>query len=144
VAAEPSTSEVSADLISLHLLDPLQGHPVQTWNFDRLSTVQIGRLEGSDVMLVDPVVSRLHATVRHIDGRWILESHGKHGVLVNDRRVETIDLSHEMVFRLGPKGPMLMFVEIGRTEQVDSQHGRATIEIDSRLIETLRIDQERA
>jgi pSer/pThr/pTyr-binding forkhead associated (FHA) protein len=144
VTADVSIPNTAGAIISLRLLDPVQGHPIQTWNFDRGVVIQIGRLEDNAVMLTDPLVSRLHATVRWADGAWELTSQGKHGVLVNDRRIETLLLTHETVFRLGPKGPSLMFVELERASQPDSQIGRATVEIDSRMIETLRIDHDRA
>ena len=138
----PPTS--TGALISLRLLDSVQGHVVQTWNFDRNAVVQIGRLEDSAVMICDPLVSRVHATLKLVDGQWELISQGKHGVIVNDRRVETVRLNHEMTFRLGPKGPTLAFIELERAANEASQTCQATVEIDSQMIELLRIDQEQA
>ena len=121
VPIEDTPPNATGALISLRLLDAVQGHAIQTWNFDRNAVVQIGRLEDSAVMICDPLVSRVHATLKHVDGHWELVSHGKHGVIVNDRRVETVRLNHEMTFRLGPKGPTLAFIELERAANEASQ-----------------------
>ena len=142
VPTEDTPPHATGALISLRLLDAVQGHAIQTWNFDRNAVVQIGRLEDSAVMICDPLVSRVHATLKHVDGHWELVSQGKHGVIVNDRRVETVRLNHEMTFRLGPKGPTLVFIELERAANEASQTCQATVEIDSHMIEMLRIDQE--
>ena len=139
-----AADQVSGAVISLKLLDAVQGHDVQTWNFDSQHVVQIGRLEENDVVVTDPFVSRLHATLKCVDGVWELIALGKHGVLIDDRRVESTTLKHNMVFRLGAKGPELKFIELDRAPPKESQSHRSTIDIDAHMIETLRIDQERA
>jgi pSer/pThr/pTyr-binding forkhead associated (FHA) protein len=129
---------------SLALLDAAQGHAIKTWKFDHTNVVSIGRLEDNDVVLTDPIVSRLHATIKNIDDRWELIALGKHGVLVNDRRVETIDLNHDDIFQLGPNGPLLQFINPARALPQESQINRSTMEIDPNMLSALLFDEEKA
>lgn len=117
---------------------------MQTWNFDSSTTVSIGRLEDNDVVLADPIVSRLHATIKYTSGGWELIALGKHGVLVNDRRVESLELKQEAIFQLGPNGPLLQFQNRSRVVQQESQINRSTLEIDPSLLASLCFDEEQA
>ena len=144
VTSRDSSSTHQVGLISLRLLDAVQGHSVLTWNFERAAVVNIGRLEENDVVLVDPIVSRLHATIKHVEGSWELTALGKHGVLVNDRRVESIELRHEMVFRLGPNGPLLQFINLDQAAPPVSQINRTTVSFDPIMLDMLGIDEEQA
>jgi predicted component of type VI protein secretion system len=62
----------------------------------------IGR-EGCDVVLADPEVSRLHATIRELDGAPAIEDLGStNGTYVNDRRITGVqELKGGDVVRLG-------------------------------------------
>ncbi len=53
----------------------------------------IGRSDRADVALVEPTVSRQHATIQCVDGRVLLKDLGsKHGTFVNSRRVTSVTL----------------------------------------------------
>jgi pSer/pThr/pTyr-binding forkhead associated (FHA) protein len=134
----PSESEPA---VSLHLLDSTSGNIVRTWSFHDRAVVNIGRLEDNDVVVMDPAVSRLHATLRFQNSRWLLESVGKHGVLIDDGRVESTWLEPKTVFRLGAHGPTLMF-ECVETKKPESQICTSTVEFDTFSVATLSIDRE--
>src|SRR5271170_2917471 len=50
--------------------------------------VRVGRQAGNDIVLADPLVSRVHCTVKREGAGWSLEDHGStYGTFVNDERV---------------------------------------------------------
>ena len=138
----PPSSETELT-VSIHLLDSTNGNAVRTWSFHDRDVVNIGRLEDNDVVVMDPAVSRLHATLRFQNNAWWLESVGKHGVLINDGRVESAALDSKTVFRLGARGPTLMF-ECAEAAKPASQVCTSTVEFDSFSVSTLSIDRESA
>ncbi|MEX0642998.1 MAG: FHA domain-containing protein [Pirellulales bacterium] len=123
----------------IHLLDPAQGHPLQTWRFKNQELITIGRNDGNDIVLVDPHVSRAHATVVFEKGKWTICSIGRHGTLINDRLVSDAPLKHETTFRLGAEGPTLRFdtnlVEQHRSETIDN--------LSADLLALLEVDENR-
>jgi pSer/pThr/pTyr-binding forkhead associated (FHA) protein len=129
--------------VSVHLLDSAKGHPVRTWTFHDRPVLNIGRLEENEIVVTDPAVSRLHATLRFIGGEWSLESLGKHGVLIDDQRVESRRLNGKTVFRLGARGPTLMF-ECAEAAAAESQQCLTTVEFDSFAVTGLGIDRDSA
>lgn len=115
-----------AEPFTLHLLDPSQGHPLQTWRFSDRAIVTIGRSEECDVPIADPHVSRIHARLELREGGWVLVSVGRHGTLVNDKLIAEQGLLYTTSFRLGTSGPALRF-EPGDesqppTETIGSSH----------------------
>jgi predicted component of type VI protein secretion system len=127
------------DLVTIHLLDAAQGHPVQTWRFHDKTSIVVGRSEDSDIVIADAHVSRVHAKLIWQDGTWTLASVGRHGTLVADRLVAETQLGSPTTFRLGASGPTLRF-ERGATER------RTTETIDSiqpDLMAMLAIDRDR-
>jgi pSer/pThr/pTyr-binding forkhead associated (FHA) protein len=101
--------------------------------------VTIGRDESNDVVIANPQVSRLHATLSHSDGSWSLISIGRHGTVVGDRLISEFELRHQTVFQLGAGGPMLRF-DLGPAEQ----RGGATLDnIDPDTISMLAVDESR-
>ncbi len=93
----------------VHLLDSTRGHPLQTWQFKNQELITVGRNDGNDIVLADPHVSRVHATIVFENGVWTIVSIGRHGTVVNDRVVSEAKLAHQTLFRLGAEGPMLRF-----------------------------------
>ena len=51
------------------------------------SSVKLGRSDKCDVVLDSPYVSREHAVLRHVDGRFVLESVGKNVTSVNHKEI---------------------------------------------------------
>jgi pSer/pThr/pTyr-binding forkhead associated (FHA) protein len=129
----------SAELVTIHLLDSAQGHPVQTWRFRDKAEISLGRSEDSDVVLADAHVSRVHAKLSCQNGAWTLTSTGRHGTLVNDRVVAETQLGRNTTFRLGANGPQLRF-EQGAPEGRPSE---TISSIQPDLIAMLAIDEER-
>src|SRR5688572_1844413 len=71
----------------IQLLDAALGHPVKDWQFSGREVISIGRMPESDVEISELRVSRLHAQLHWREGKWILVSCGRHGVIVNNRQI---------------------------------------------------------
>jgi pSer/pThr/pTyr-binding forkhead associated (FHA) protein len=133
------SSSLAGPYVTLHLLDSTKGHTVQTWSFRESAVIKIGRLEDNDVVLTDPVVSRLHMILKQQDGNWVFEAVGKHGVIVNDCRHEAGTLENGAVFRLGASGPTMTFYHRGETSTQPQTH-TSTVEFGS-VIDDLGFDR---
>lgn len=127
------------ETIALHLLDSAQGHTLQSWRIVDQSTVTIGRSDDNDVVIADPHVSRLHATLVRQDGRWTLVSLGRHGTLVDNRVISEAPLVEGMIFRLGANGPTLRF----GTLDIATSRSATLDNIDTEMLSMLDIDQRR-
>ena len=94
--------------VSVHLVDPADGRPLQIWTFatDRIT---IGRGEEESIVLADPYISRVHAELVGEGGLWELISRGRNGVYVEGRMVAACQLSPGTTFRLGQNGPTFRF-----------------------------------
>jgi pSer/pThr/pTyr-binding forkhead associated (FHA) protein len=88
--------------VSLHLVNPDTGHPVQTWLFESQRSVRIGRAEGNDVVIPDPSVSSCHAELQFNGTEWELVNLGKNGTLISSRPVTRVRIDEQPLFRLGP------------------------------------------
>jgi pSer/pThr/pTyr-binding forkhead associated (FHA) protein len=134
-------SSPSADAtlrVCVHLLDSSSGAIVQTWQFDGQNRITVGRSSERHVRVGDQHVSRLHAEMQYVDGAWMVESHGRNGLMIDGQRLQKAVLNDRSVFRLGPEGPALSV----RFERI-SNDSLATIETDAMPIVDLRIDNER-
>ena len=125
--------------VAVHLLDPVQGHPLQTWRFKDCHLITVGRSDNNDIVVVDPQVSRAHAKLFYEDGGWKLLSTGRHGTVVNDRPVTEIAIEHKTVFKLGVSGPTLRF----DTALLDQRRSETIDQIDSDLLAALQVDESR-
>jgi pSer/pThr/pTyr-binding forkhead associated (FHA) protein len=125
--------------LTLHLLDSAQGHPIQTWKFCDRETISIGRAADSDVVVVDPQVSRCHALLRFCDDEWILVSIGRNGTMANGRVIADLQLRDQQVFQLGPTGPQFKFVNLLQTGTQ-----LATIDVDTAAsLDLLALDEQK-
>lgn len=62
----------------------------------------IGRAGGNDLILQDAAVSRQHALLRFVDGRWMIQDRNSTGGLfVNDQRVRQQWLKEGDRIRIG-------------------------------------------
>ncbi|OYT73527.1 MAG: hypothetical protein CFK52_00990 [Chloracidobacterium sp. CP2_5A] len=67
-----------------------------------LEGLVIGSQVGCDLLLNHPTVSRIHAGIREVDGRWWLTNlSSTNGTQVNGALVETVELQPEDVIRIG-------------------------------------------
>ena len=101
-------SSASGEVI-VQLLDPTYRKPVKTWKFTDRTEVSIGREAERDVEISDPYVSRLHAELHFRDDRWRLVARGRNGVVVGTRPITELTINSDVLFRLGPAGPLLRF-----------------------------------
>lgn len=108
MSASASPSQLS-DLLLLELLDADRSRSVQRWVFKLQPVVRIGRASDNDVVVGNPVVSRLHAELRWRDDGWELVSVGRHGTCVSGNWVAQARLEEGSVFQLGVNGPCLRF-----------------------------------
>lgn len=132
---QPSAGQV----VAIHLLDSAQGHPLQTWRFVAQELITIGRNDGNDVVLSDPHVSRAHATIVLEEGAWRIVSIGRHGTIVDDRRISEAKLGHQTVFRLGAEGPLLRF----DAEVSDVQRSETIDNFGAEMLAMLEVDEAR-
>ena len=67
-----------------------------------IDEVTIGRSTDNAICLPDKTVSRNHARVSFQEGAWTLEDLGSsNGVIFNGKRVDTVVLSSEDIFKIG-------------------------------------------
>ncbi len=97
--------------VSIHVIDPTTGRPIQSWNFRDKFEITIGRSTDQDVAISDPYVSRSHASFVRGESEWVLLSLGKNGVVVGGQQVKEYSVKKDVTFRLGIEGPTLKFSE---------------------------------
>ncbi|MDW8396839.1 MAG: FHA domain-containing protein [Anaerolineae bacterium] len=63
----------------------------------------IGRDPSANICLVDPSVSRQHATISNQDGRWYLEDHSQNGTRIDGQKYkgQRIELRHNVRLQIG-------------------------------------------
>lgn len=71
---------------------------------------RIGRAEDCDVRIIDDYVSRAHAEVAYVDGRWCYSDLGSsNGTFVNGERVDRVAIDSPTTLRFGLHGPLVSF-----------------------------------
>ena len=64
--------------------------------------LKLGRGHESDMRIPDVSISRYHATIRFIDGKFTLEDHNsKFGTLVALRKIQQVELAHPLAVQVG-------------------------------------------
>lgn len=64
----------------------------------------VGRSLAATVRVADPRVSRQHAIIRRVGGRWYLSDRSSGGTWLDGRRVDHLELATEVILRLGATG----------------------------------------
>jgi len=125
--------------VAVTLLDPAKGHPIQTWEFNDRSQIRIGRGDGNDVVIGDPLVSRLHVELnKDPAGRWRVTSLGRNGTLVDGEPVvDSAPVRHGALMQLGANGPWMEFCEGQRASR-----GSETIAWSGASMEMPNVDQD--
>src|SRR5712672_100760 len=95
--------------ITLTLLHPTSGAPIQSWSFRDEAVIRIGRASDNEVVIRSDVVSRYHAELRRRDGAWDLVGLGSNGTFINGERITQIRLTDGQAFVLAPTGPTIGF-----------------------------------
>jgi adenylate cyclase len=109
----------------------------------RKSKITIGRIDGNDVVLPDPRISRHHAEIEKSDRGFIIKDLGSHNqVRVNGQKITSVLLKEQDEIRIGPA--KLVFLT---AEPDDSSRGQdAVIEKDEDLgqwnLQTIQIRAE--
>jgi len=104
-------ASASTGAIVLELLDSASGVPLQTWSFTEQHRILLGRAEESDVVIVNPYVSRSHAYLIRDESGWKAESISSQQLVVAGKRQQSIRLSDGLIFRLGTHGCDLKFTQ---------------------------------
>lgn len=67
---------------------------------------RIGRVEGVELIIEDPHVSRQHATVAFANGQWwVQDMNSANGIWLDGQRLQTLAISQSATLRLGVQGP---------------------------------------
>lgn len=95
-------------MITIILLHPQNGTPVQNWTFDNESVVRVGRATDNHVVLYSAVVSRYHAELHSARGQWQLVNLGANGTYIGGQAIaESTPVANGTVIRLAKSGPQL-------------------------------------
>jgi pSer/pThr/pTyr-binding forkhead associated (FHA) protein len=94
-------------VITLTLLHPIQGVPVQSWTFESDPVIRIGRSTNNNVILYSAVVSRNHLEIRKTGNLWEVVNLGANGTYIDGKRVEKTEAIDGLVIRLASSGPKI-------------------------------------
>ena len=95
--------------ITLTLLHPTSGAPIQSWTFRQEAVIRIGRAADNEVSVRSEVVSRYHAELRRRESQVVLVGLGSNGTFVDGNRITEIELADGQSFVLAPTGPTISF-----------------------------------
>lgn len=95
-------------MIKIILLHPQNPTPVQTWTFENKSLIRIGRATDNQVVLYSAVVSRHHAEVQQVSGKWQIVNLGANGTYIDNKPIsEVAAIADGDIFQLAQSGPRL-------------------------------------
>ncbi len=104
-----------SEVVTLVLVDDTNS-PIKQWRFENADVIRIGRSpEQNDLVIDDPVVSRLHLELHLIEDSthgkvWQLINHGTNGTFVNGHVAQRSRLSNGALIQLARGGPLLKFI----------------------------------
>lgn len=98
--------------VELQLMDSTLSHPLQTWCFNDVDLIRLGRSSENEVQISHPYVSRSHAVIKFHDEEWSLHVLSQNGAYVEGKKVNYEKLKNESVFQLSQSGPFLKFVVV--------------------------------
>lgn len=119
------------------------------WIFQR--QFSIGRDSNADICIKDPTVSRFHAFVCFIGGRWwIRDMNSSNGTFINGKKVFKCQMDQQTRLQLGKTGPTLhlnldtpfssesetIFVDQRDIQQYDTQHFEIKDEVEKDIPES--------
>lgn len=83
---------------------------IQNKKFQFTTDFRIGRDETCDIVLRDGIVSKQHAEICLVEGRWLLRDlNSTNGTFFNNQEVVELQLAEETRVTLGKNGPVLLF-----------------------------------
>jgi pSer/pThr/pTyr-binding forkhead associated (FHA) protein len=135
-----SSVESSTGSVIVNLLDVGRRQTLQTWQFDSVAIVTIGRSPEREIVIPDGKISRLHVVLQHRDCAWYLMSMGQNGVQIDGEMVDDFPLVHGTTFRLGRQGPVLEFCNVA----VDAEPlANTAVEIRLEAADQIQLDQQK-
>lgn len=133
-------ASASTGAIVLELLDSASGVPLQTWSFTEQRRILIGRAEESDVLIVNPYVSRAHAYLDWDNDGWSVVAISSQQLAIGGQRHQSIRLNDGIVFRLGAHGCDLKFTELKTPANEFNYAG--TLMFDPDMCPLLHLDKD--
>lgn len=88
-------------MITLSLLHPTELVDVQSWNFDNLPVIKIGRSKENDVIVYSAVVSRHHLELWNNPSGWEMINFGSNGTFIDNKPITQMPVIDGMIIRLG-------------------------------------------
>lgn len=97
-------------MITLNLLHPIESTPIQTWKFESVPVIRIGRSGDNDVILYSSVVSRYHVELHRRPLYWEIVNIGANGVYINDQQIDKERVISGVTIRIATTGPKLQIL----------------------------------
>ncbi len=94
-------------MITLTLVHRIPHLPCQSWTFEDIPVIRVGRAIDNDVILHSAVVSRYHLELQRWGCRWKIINLGGNGTYLDDRPITEALLGNNTVVRLARSGPQL-------------------------------------
>ncbi len=102
----------------------------KTYDLEAAQPIRIGRGNGCQICLSDPLSSRTHAIISYEDGRWIAsDAESRNGTLVNEKKISQVRLASGDRIRIG--STELLF-ELPN-DQIDTDAPGQTLIIESQV-----------
>ena len=103
-------------MITLSLLHPTESVAVQSWNFDNLPVIRIGRSKENDVIVYSAVVSRHHLELWNNPSGWEMINFGSNGTFIDDKPITQMPVTDGMVIRLGGNSGPRIRIKISKID----------------------------
>jgi pSer/pThr/pTyr-binding forkhead associated (FHA) protein len=105
----PSKKQQSSS-VALPVFVKIERGKAQNKEFHFTTDFRIGRDETCEIVLRDSIVSKHHAEVCLVDGRWLLRDlNSTNGTFFNNQAVVELSLEEQTRVTLGDNGPVLLF-----------------------------------
>lgn len=96
----------------------------------------IGREPSAQICLIDPSVSRRHATISSQDGRWYLRDHSQNGTRVNGQKYkdQLVELQHNVRVQIGATLDHMALIAVDGGETTYYLAAASTVESPSTIV----------
>jgi serine/threonine protein kinase, bacterial len=114
--------------IQISLWDESQSHISQQWQFSPPAPVNIGRSPEHQIVIDQPSISRLHATIEYISlrqggGYWEIVNHSANGTFVNGLSISRVLLTAGDRLQLAQNGTLLTIeLDIKIVQPIGCEH----------------------
>lgn len=132
--------ETDTASVIVNLLDVGRRQTLQTWQFDSVSIVTIGRSPEREIVIPDSKISRLHVVLQFRGSSWYLMSMGQNGVQIDGEMVDDFPLVHGTAFRLGRQGPVLEFCNVSADGE---PLANTAVEMRLETADQIQLDQQK-